>query len=351
MPGDEDRTDDDLNVRGSLPAALAGRYLFIEARPPAGPRVHSVTLSAGAARSHRRRWIGTRAPNGAATANLLVFAGHILALADGAVAQEIDRDLRTAPVDIAGHGLGIGAFPKTDPRTGELHLISSPGSSDACHHVISSGGATRRTRRIDGPVAIVDLAITPDRVVFLGDGYIGLAERKIDTPITWLAAEATRSGRVIGAHDEAHRVVLHLAGRGVDEWTITQSEVIRRALDLAAQGPARINETYTRAQRRYMYSVGDTTLFKHDLAAANCEEHSFGDEVAGEFLFVGDPARSEAEDGGWLLGLVNHPSPHTRLVVLDAANVRGEPVASVGLERRISCALRSLWVSDPKESA
>ena len=107
------------------------------------------------------RLILTRAASGAATTNLIEFAGRIVALADGAIAQELASNLEASPVDAAGRHLGVGAYPKMDPLTGELHLISSPGETTALHHVLSAGGMTRRTHPIDdAPAPVLDLAIT-----------------------------------------------------------------------------------------------------------------------------------------------------------------------------------------------
>ena len=129
MPDGDEIADEVLRVDGSLPNALSGRYLCLEPNPSGGPRVHSVVIHAGTAASYRRRLILTRAASGAATTNLIEFAGRIVALADGAIAQELSPTLEASPVDAAGRHLGVGAYPKTDPRTGELHLISSPGET------------------------------------------------------------------------------------------------------------------------------------------------------------------------------------------------------------------------------
>src|SRR5690348_12496658 len=110
MPAADENVDEALQVDGSLPEALSGRYLCVEPHLSGGPRVHSVVIHAGTAASYRRRLISTRAASGAATTNLIEFAGRIVALADGAIAQELSPTLEARPVDAAGHHLGVGAY-------------------------------------------------------------------------------------------------------------------------------------------------------------------------------------------------------------------------------------------------
>lgn len=362
MPGNDERTDELLQVDGSLPQALSGRYLCIEPNPSGGPRVHSVALRAGTAASYRHRWLGTRAPCGAATTNLIVFAGRILTLANGAIAQELATSLETSPVDLAGHHLGVGAFPKMDPCTGELNLISSPGETTALNHVISAGGMTRRTHPIDdAPAPVLDLAITTRRVVLLADGFTGVTDRNSERPIAWLPSKPTRAGRIVDAYDDdGGGVVMHLVGEGLERWTMTASAnaACRRVLDVAPQHLARFNEQSTGSPRRYLYCVGGdravtsggTTVFKHDLVAGTREDRMFGDgRQAGDFAFIVDPERDVDEDGGWLLGLVHdQAAERTSLLVLDAADVAGPLVARIHLPRRIPHSRSGLWVPSPK---
>jgi carotenoid cleavage dioxygenase len=355
MPGSDENTDEGLQVDGSLPHALSGRYLCIEPSATAGPRVHSVVIHASTASSYRHRLIGTRAASGAPTTNLIEFAGRTVALADGALAQELTTSLQSSPLDAAGHHLGVGAYPKMDQRTGELHVISTPGETTALHHVLSAGGMTRRTHPIpDAATPILDLAITTQRLVLFADGLTGLTDRNRNEPITWLPGGVKRPGRIIGAHDEDGGVIVHLVGEGLEEWTITASasSVRRRVLDATRQQPARVNEQFTTSPHRYLYGtaerrldLGGGTLFKHDVVAGTREDRSFGDGRTGEFLFAVDPARHVEEDGGWLLGLVHdNAAARTSLRVLDAADVAGPTVASIHLPRPVPHSLRGLWI-------
>lgn len=349
--------DGNIRVEGSLPKALSGRYLCIEPNLAGGPRVHSLSIHDGTAGSYRRRLVLTRAPNGAATTNLIEFGGRVIALADGAIAQDLSPSLATTPVDVAGRHLGVGADPKTDPSTGELHLISTPGEATAQHHVLSSGGMTRRTHPIEGaPMPVLDLAITRDHLVLLADGFLGLTDRGHQRPILWLPSAPMGPGRVVAAKDHDGHVVMHVVDVGLEEWTAspTTATVHRRILDATRQQPSCVNEQASGFAHRYLYGVGsdsgtppacDSTLFKHDLATGARQDRTFGkDHQAGAFLFVVDPARRAREDGGWLLGLVHdYGTERSRLVVLDAADLAGPILASADLTRPVTHAQRGLW--------
>ncbi len=349
-----------LRVDGSLPHALSGRFLGLEPSPSADPTIHSLVLHAGTARAYRHRPITMRAPSGATATNLIEFAGRTLALADGAVAHELTPDLEASPVDVAGHHLGVGAHPKTDPLTGELHLLSSPGGFDALHHVIPAGAMSRRTRAITSPpTPVVDLAITTHRLVLVADRSTGMADRSRDAPIAWVPTGRMRPGSTITAHDEGGDVIVHLVGEGLERWTITPAggRWRRQVLDATRQRPARLNESFTSSPHRYLYAIGGDrgtsfageTLFKHDILAGTREDHVFGHgRRAGDFAYASDPERQPLEDGGWLLGLVHDEREgRTTLRVLDAADPAGPVLATVRLPRRIPHSLRCLWIPSP----
>src|SRR5215212_3048500 len=192
-PVQDETTITNLVVSGTLPEALSGQYLRIGSNPIAGTplpndwtagegMVHAVALGAGRAISYRNRWIRTDAasrklgvepvpgPNAtirdSSATNLIAYAGTILSLGDGALAYQLTEDLVTVQrVDLAGAARAIGAFPKSDPTTGDLHLLSSPGETSCGYHVISSVGLTRRSRALTpSPLPVYDLAVTRDRL-------------------------------------------------------------------------------------------------------------------------------------------------------------------------------------------
>src|SRR4051812_15817170 len=278
-PIPDETTVTGLPVEGVLPAALSGRYLRIGPNPignvaqpyewtTADGMVHAVALHAGRAVSYRNRWIrtdptsqklGTEAVPGprppaadASTTNVIGFGGRVYSLAGGALAYELSPDLDTVRrVDLAGHGRGVGAHPKIDPATGELHLISSPGELTALHHVISAGGMTRRSRAIaDPPAAVRDLVITRDHLVLVGDGVTGITTLDSDEPVTWYGTADTGPGRVVAAHDHGDRVVMHVTGQALQRWTLGPSTSRVDTVDATPQSFGGINGRFSGAAPR-----------------------------------------------------------------------------------------------------
>ncbi len=389
VPVADETTISELVVQGTVPRRLSGQYARIgpnsigQLAPP-GARtapdamVHAVALQSGCAAVYRSRWIATDAASSrlgqqpvpgprstthdAAVSNLLVFGGRILALADGDLAYELTNTLDTVRrVDLAGHARGVGAYPKSDPATGALHLISAPGERAPIHHVISPGGLTRTSRAItDAPADIHDIAITPDRLVMLGEGVTGVTVRAHHQPITWMPTATTPRDRVINAYDDGDAVVVDVAGSTLQRWTLDPSKrhVDHAVIDDAAPGFARINDESRGARHRYVYAAGGgptvpyatTAVHKHDLRRRTRERHDFGaGRNPGEFLFVRDPARSVDEDGGWLIGLLHDiNTSRTDLIVLDAADVPGPPLAAVHIPRRVPYGGRGIWIASSR---
>jgi carotenoid cleavage dioxygenase-like enzyme len=116
-----------------------------------------------------------------------------------------------------------------------------------------------------------------------------------------------------------------------------------------------MNEQLEEPAYRYLYAVGGgeqsetrggRPLVKHDLATGACERRELGDrQLAGAFLFVPDPERRRAEDGGWLVGVVDDEAGAASSVsVLDAADLTGAALSHIHLPRRVRRSLRGLWV-------
>ena len=76
--------------------------------------------------------------------------------------------------------------------------------------------------------------------------------------------------------------------------------------------------------------------------------HELGpDVVAGEAVFV--PAADDAaEDEGWLLTITTRrDGSASQLLVLDATDVAGPPVAAVHLPRGVPAGFHGSWIPDP----
>lgn len=201
-PMEAELTLEALEVTGSIPPELDGRYLRIGPNPagPASPAayhwftgdgmVHGVRLKDGKALWYRNRWIRSKAVSRAlgepeapgprnglsdtVNTNVLGHAGALWALVEaGGYPVRLGEDLQTLAHDPFGGTLkgGFTAHPHRDPETGEMHAICYEGSElNAVRHVVLSPEG-RVTRELSIPVrngpSIHDCMITCNYVIIL----------------------------------------------------------------------------------------------------------------------------------------------------------------------------------------
>jgi carotenoid cleavage dioxygenase len=228
-PVHDEVTAEHLDVKGSLPAELSGRYLRIGPNPftiPEGPyhwfvgngMVHGIELRDGRANWYRNRWVRTpeiAAAKGeperggpappmydSSNTNVLGYAGRTLSFTEGALPYELSRELDTIERTDFGGPLptGFTAHPKLDPRTGELHGFAySWADPNLIYHVIDRSGRLVRSEPITvgGPTMIHDFALTRSSVVFLDLPVVfdlAMVERGLSMPYRWDADYAARVG-------------------------------------------------------------------------------------------------------------------------------------------------------------
>ena len=368
--GDE-ATVSNLEVLGSLPPDLSGRLLGIGSHFVAGSSgtghglVHSVHLHAGRALSYRSRWVrtgpiarrlgiepvpGPTSPTGSDVVadGILVFGDAILAFGIGSLAYELSPDLETLRrVDLAGQTRGLSSTPKSDPATGDLHLIASGTDGGQAHVVVSSGALTRRSRPIlVQPNQVSDLAITRHRIVLVANGFIGVTSHDAEPPVTWFDSKVD-DALLIGAHDDGETVLALTITPSLEQWTlhVPSATLHREILDPTPRHSAfTIGRTGHEAPQ-HLWAIGHETVDKYDLGARSHAQHRFGSRNPGELAFVADATRARDTDGGWLIGFVHDPSgAEAVLVVLDAADTSKLPIATIRLPRRIPRRLHSTWV-------
>lgn len=86
-------------------------------------------------------------------------------------------------------------------------------------------------------------------------------------------------------------------------------------------------------------------VVRHDRQTGSTSSWSEGPARSfGEAVFVADPERSAAEDGGWLLAFrYDAVDDASDVVVLDAADVASGPIASVRLPQRVPMGFHGNW--------
>ena len=252
-PVSEELTATDLEVSGTLPDHLDGRYLRIGPNPLHDPgeryhwflgegMVHGVRLRDGRADWYRNRWVRSSSvsaelgeevrgiPGGAdfaANTNVLEHAGRTLALVEaGSPPYELTHDLDTVgPHDFCGTRSslpgrsGYTAHPHEDPATGELHALSYSWlrGNRVEYSVVGSTGRVRRSIdiQVHGSPMMHDFALTEKHVVILDlpvTFEIALATADVPRPVRPLVRGLL--GRIIGRNPVPEPLIAFAARGG-----------------------------------------------------------------------------------------------------------------------------------------
>ena len=365
--------------------------------------VHGLRLGDGRAEWYRNRWVqGDEVVN----THVIRVDGRTFALVEaGGRPVELTDDLETigsCRFDDTLDG-SFSAHTHRDPATGDLHAVTYHWSWDHIRHVVV--GPDARVRRelhvpVEGGPMVHDCAITESHVVLFdlpvtfsmdaaAEGWslpyrwnhdhpprVGLLP--LDGPATevrWLEAPSCYVFHTLNAYDvrdgAGHRVVVDLVRHprmfattfnGPDEgttaferWTLdpTAGTVHTETLDDRPQEFPRLDERLTGRPHRYGYAAGFDVgvehgpAIKHDLTAGTSETHEYGPgRVTLEPVFVPRPGGT-AEDDGWVMSYVYDAArDRSDVVILDAQDFGGDPVATIPLPVRVPLGFHGSWLPD-----
>ncbi|MFC6887402.1 MULTISPECIES: carotenoid oxygenase family protein [Actinomadura] len=304
----EERTVTDLEVTGTIPAHLDGRYARIGPnRRDAGDHLflgdgmaHGVRLRDGRAEWYRNRWIrtgplaralGERPRPGrrfagmdyAVNTNVIQHGGRTLALVEaGTRPYELTPELETVGVCDFDGTLpgGYTAHPHRDPATGELHAVSYffGWGNRVQYSVLTAAGRVRRLVDIEvtGSPMMHDFSLTENHVILY------------DLPVTFAPEVVTRgmpSWMARPTRSVLSRTVGHLP---IPEWLIA--------------GATRLGATDTDLPYRWDPSYP---------ARVGVLPRSGGSDDVRWFeiepCFVFHPLNAYEEDGTIVLDVVRHP--------------------------------------------
>ena len=142
--------------------------------------------------------------------------------------------------------------------------------------MISGGTLTRRNRPIvDTRNHITDLALTRDRVVFVADGFIGIAPREGERRTTWIAT-GVAAPTPVHAHDAGDTVVLLTLTPMLERWTLhpAAGSVQLEVLDQTPRRFAHCGNNDADGAPRLLWTTGHGTIGHHDLAASRHVQQS-----------------------------------------------------------------------------
>lgn len=337
----------------------------------------------------------------AAVANTHVVnhAGKTLALVESSLPYEITNELETVGCYDFGGKLvdSMTAHPKICPTTGELHFFGY-GSIFAPHvtyHRADANGELiiNRPVEVQALTMMHDFALTASHVIFMDlpivfnldiaikgegdmpyrwdDNYgarLGVLRR--DDPfgeIRWYDIDPCYVFHVANAHESADgkSIVLQAvrypelwrdnggfnASAVLWSWTIDlqSGAVSERQLDDRAVEFPRIDDRLAGLPARYSVSVGDACLVRNDLTTGSAVEHRFGTGLVpggpGEAVFVPSNSGPADESNGWYLAYVYDAARDgSDLVILDASDFAGKPVARIQLPRRVPYGFHGNWI-------
>ncbi len=302
------------------------------------------------------------------------------------------------------------AHPKIDPVSGDLHFFGYGFMPPfVTYHRLDARGqlVTSAEIAVPGPTMMHDFAITDRHAVFLDlpiTFQLELAERgmpygwdpaygarigvmPLATPgeVTWFDIDPCYVFHVGNAHTDAQgRVVLDGAryapadvqvmweGSGptdaagtaagaaatgfarLHRWVLDPAtgRVTETALDDRPVEFPTVDDDRVGRAARYRYAVSQTpgrsAIVKFDADHGSVAAHDLGaDIVGGEAVFVPSSAPDRAEDDGWLLTITTRrDASASQLLVLDAGDVSGSPVAAVTLPRGVPAGFHGSWIDD-----
>lgn len=340
----------------------------------------------------------------AANTNVIEHAGRTFAIVEaGAPPIELTDELDTiGPSDFSGtleHP--FSAHPKRDPGTGELHVVAYHWAwgNKIRYMSVAPDGRVQRSVDVETPGSpmVHDMAFT-ERYALLFDlpvtfnleaamagkrlpyswndeygariGLLPLAATD-GSAVRWFDIEPCYFYHPLNAYDlDDGRVVLdavrhpkmfatdlHGPNEGaprLDRWTIdpVEGKVLEETLNDRSQEFPRLNENLQGRRNRYGYGVGVAfeevehgPAIKHDLVAGTTVEHDYGNgRVTLEPVFVPRDGAT-AEDDGWIMSYVyDATTDKADVVILDAQDFTGDPIATIHLPVRVPFGFHGNWI-------
>ncbi|GAA1873970.1 carotenoid oxygenase family protein [Pseudonocardia ailaonensis] len=343
-----------------------------------------------------------------ANTHVIEHGGKIMALVENGFPYVVTPELETVGADDFGGRLttAMTAHPKADPDTGDLHFFGYGALPPyLTYHRVSAAGelVTSAEVPVAGPTMMHDFAVTARHAVFLDlpmvfdlsrvgralpyayDESYGarLGVMPLDRPgeVRWFDVDPCYVFHVGNAfEDPAGNIVLDVARYSggditslwhsigpapaasaastgtatLHRWTIDPAAGTVGQAQLSEQGLEFPTVDDARAGRdnRFLYAVADGggrgAILRHDAATGALDAHELGSEVvAGEAVFVPSDAPDRGEADGWLLSITTtRDGKASELLVLDATDIAGEPVARVTLPRGVPAGFHGSWIPD-----
>ncbi len=350
---------------------------------------------------------GAGGRDGVVNTHFTTSAGKLYALVEaGCLPIQLDDELGSVARSDFGGTLeaGFAAHPRYDPATGLQHAIVYEPGLPVRYLTLDAAGRASTVARIDLPhtpmihdaaftassIVVLDLPVTFQRAAARTgppwgertgfpwlwderkDARVGLLPRDGDVGrLRWFEAPRCFVFHFLNAYDDGDRTIVDLVRHprmfaadqsGPNEgppmlarWTLDRSSGRLAETILDERGPEfpRINGSFAGRPYRYGYTAHASAAhdtgpaIKHDLERGSSEVHDHGPgRVTLEPVFVPHPD-ARAEDDGWVLSYVYDAGrDRSDVVILDARDFGGDPVATVRLPVRVPYGFHGGWVPD-----
>ncbi|MDZ7678323.1 MAG: carotenoid oxygenase family protein [Acidimicrobiales bacterium] len=335
--------------------------------------------------------------------HVIEHGGHVLALGEVGLPYELTPELDTVGPHTFGGALltSMTAHPKRDPDTGDLHFFGYDfGPVHLRYHRADAAGELVQTEVIDLPRTTMmhDFNITASRVVFMDLPVVFSTEllARQTMPFAWQPDAGARLGVMplggsgddvrwfdidpcyvfhpLNAFDDGDRIVLDVVrydtmfaastigpegeSSQLWRWVIdpTSGAVSQTRLDDRPAEFPRVPDALVGRRHRFGYGVAmdasaldeafdSEGLIKWDLDKGDATLHPAGDgRFPSEGVFVADPDGT-AEDDGWVLSVVyDAATDRSDVIVVDARDFDGSPVATVHLPVRVPFGFHGSWL-------
>ena len=332
----------------------------------------------------------------AANTNVIQHAGKIMALEEGHWPFVVSNELETVGPNNYGGKLegAMTAHPKICPETGELLAFSYGMTPPYLTYLrASASGELLQTEQIEVPGAtmIHDFNVTRNFVIFMDLPAVWNFEGMATTglPILWDESYGARLGVMprnggnadvvwyeidpcyvfhpLNAYENGDKIVIDVcrmddtmkpgssAPPMLYRWTIDQASgrVTETQLDDRVVDFPRVADAVVGLKHQFGYCAAfagsapyGEGLIKYDLEAGTSEYRHLDGGQASEAVFVKDPTAS-GEDGGFLLSYVYQPEiDQSEVLILNAQDRLGEPVARIQIPARVPAGFHGNWIGD-----
>lgn len=406
-PVEVETTATDLEVIGTIPAELSGRFL----RNGPNPRgdvdaesyhwfigdgmVHGVRLNEGRAEWYRNRY--TTGPN----TNVIGHANRTFAIVESGQ-PTVELSFELDPMGTQGAWGAYTAHPKYDPMTGELHAISYDWANyrDHVKYTVLDADANL-VKSLDIPLpgmpmihdmsltenyaVIYDLPVTLSFLALAGGAQfpfrwnndyeprVGLMPRNGNpADIIWAPVSQNYSYHPMNAYEDADgRVVIDIcrydrmfdadingpfgdSTSRLDRWTINPEtrKVNEEVVNERSQEFPRCHPELNSQSYRYGYTLASTEkgfggVYKYDMQTGQTTEHKFGPGRQGAEAFFQPKDDAQSEDDGYLMTFVfDEASGKSEFVIMDALDMSRPALARLMLPVRVPYGFHGNWVPD-----